>query len=153
MRVTEVASQHVTTRYFHANHLGSIPVITNDAGAVVERLSDDAWSKRCHPKGAILLREAAAPNIPPPQASANSTREVGGIRDTRFSARAQPCAATPWVRHAPLGRPEVMCTGSRSSVADCRKFPVSSRKLLLSRLGKLFDGHPIVSSQDLCCPL
>lgn len=62
MRVTEVASQHVTTRYFHADHLGSIPVITNDAGAVVERLSYDAWSKRCHPKGALLLCEAAALN-------------------------------------------------------------------------------------------
>ncbi|MFG1277882.1 hypothetical protein [Xanthobacter autotrophicus] len=42
MRVTEVASQHVTTRYSYTDHLGSIPVITNEAEAVVERLSDDA---------------------------------------------------------------------------------------------------------------
>lgn len=39
-------------RYFHKDHLGSISVITNEAGAVTERLSYDAWGKRRHPTGA-----------------------------------------------------------------------------------------------------
>ena len=34
------------TRYFHKDHLGSIATITDAAGAVVERLSYDAWGKR-----------------------------------------------------------------------------------------------------------
>src|SRR5262249_33311313 len=41
----------VTTRYFHTDHLGSIAVITNESGAVVERLSYDAWGKRRFPNG------------------------------------------------------------------------------------------------------
>ena len=39
------------TRYFHKDHLGSIAVITNEMGAVVERLSYDAWGKRRIPNG------------------------------------------------------------------------------------------------------
>jgi RHS repeat-associated protein len=51
MRVTEIAAQTVSTRYFHTDHLGSVTVITNEAGAVVERLSFDAWGKRRYPNG------------------------------------------------------------------------------------------------------
>ncbi len=40
------------TRYFVTDHLGSISVLTDEAGAVVERLSYDAWGKRRHPNGA-----------------------------------------------------------------------------------------------------
>lgn len=40
------------TRYFHKDHLGSISVVTDEAGAVVERLSYDAWSKRRYANGA-----------------------------------------------------------------------------------------------------
>lgn len=48
MRVTEVVSPHVTSRYFYTDRLGSISVITNEAGAVVERLSyPGARSARC----------------------------------------------------------------------------------------------------------
>ena len=39
------------TRYFHKDHLGSIATITDEAGAVVERLSYDAWGKRRFPNG------------------------------------------------------------------------------------------------------
>ena len=39
------------TRYFHKDHLGSIATITDAAGAVVERLSYDAWGKRRFPNG------------------------------------------------------------------------------------------------------
>lgn len=41
----------VATRYFHKDHLGSIAVLTDEAGAVVERLSYDAWGKRRFPNG------------------------------------------------------------------------------------------------------
>lgn len=34
------------TQYLHRDHLGSIDTITNNAGAVVERLSYDPWGKR-----------------------------------------------------------------------------------------------------------
>lgn len=49
MRTASVSG--LTTRYFHTDHLGSIAVITNEAGAVVERLSYDAWGKRRYPNG------------------------------------------------------------------------------------------------------
>ncbi len=40
------------TRFFHRDHLGSVAVLTNETGAVVERLSYDAWGKRRQPNGA-----------------------------------------------------------------------------------------------------
>lgn len=45
MRV-EKPDETVATRYFHKDHLGSIAVMTDEAGAVVERFSYDAWGKR-----------------------------------------------------------------------------------------------------------
>jgi RHS repeat-associated protein len=42
----------VTTRYFHTDNLGSIAVITDESGTVVERDSYDAWGKRRFPTGA-----------------------------------------------------------------------------------------------------
>ena len=51
MRTLQVASETLTTRYFHTDHLGSISVITNETGAVVERLSYDAWGKRRNADG------------------------------------------------------------------------------------------------------
>jgi RHS repeat-associated protein len=50
MRV-ERSSGEVDTRYFHRDHLGSVAIITNETGAVVELLSYDAWGKRRHPNG------------------------------------------------------------------------------------------------------
>jgi RHS repeat-associated protein len=47
-----VQSGGVTTRYFHTDNLGSIAVITDETGAVAERLSYDAWGKRRNPTGA-----------------------------------------------------------------------------------------------------
>jgi len=46
MRVTQVASETLNTRYFHTDNLGSISVITDENGLVQERLSYDAWGKR-----------------------------------------------------------------------------------------------------------
>jgi RHS repeat-associated protein len=51
MRVTNIAAQTVSTRYFHTDHLGSVSVITDENGVVVERLSYDAWGKRRFPNG------------------------------------------------------------------------------------------------------
>jgi RHS repeat-associated protein len=42
----------VTTRYFHTDNLGSIAVITDASGNVVERDGYDAWGKRRFPTGA-----------------------------------------------------------------------------------------------------
>ena len=47
----ENSDETVATRYFHKDHLGSIAVITDESGAVLERLSYDAWGKRRHADG------------------------------------------------------------------------------------------------------
>lgn len=39
------------TRYFVKDHLGSVAVLTDEAGAVAERLAYDAWGKRRYPNG------------------------------------------------------------------------------------------------------
>jgi len=39
------------THYFHKDNLGSIATITNEAGAIVERLSYDPWGKRRNANG------------------------------------------------------------------------------------------------------
>ena len=41
----------VQTRYFHRDHLGSVAILTDEAGTVVERLSYDAWGKRRQANG------------------------------------------------------------------------------------------------------
>jgi RHS repeat-associated protein len=46
------SDETVSTRYFHPDNLGSIAVITNESGAVVERDGYDAWGKRRFPSGA-----------------------------------------------------------------------------------------------------
>jgi RHS repeat-associated protein len=51
MRVLQTASETLSTRYFHTDHLGSISVITDETGSVLERLSYDAWGKRRFPNG------------------------------------------------------------------------------------------------------
>jgi RHS repeat-associated protein len=47
----ENSDETTLTRYFHTDHLGSIAVITNEAGVVMERLSYDAWGVRRNPDG------------------------------------------------------------------------------------------------------
>ncbi|WP_316233728.1 RHS repeat-associated core domain-containing protein [Bradyrhizobium sp. SZCCHNPS2010] len=51
IRVSQPGSETLATRYFHADPLGSISVITNENGVVQERLSYDAWGKRRFPNG------------------------------------------------------------------------------------------------------
>ncbi|WP_291849246.1 RHS repeat-associated core domain-containing protein [Bradyrhizobium sp.] len=51
MRTLQAGLETLATRYFHTDHLGSISVITNEYGVVVERLSYDAWGKRRNPDG------------------------------------------------------------------------------------------------------
>ena len=50
MRVVNVGVSTLT-RYFHKDHLGSIAVITDESGTVLERLSYDACGKRRFPNG------------------------------------------------------------------------------------------------------
>jgi len=45
------SDETVQTRYFHLDHLGSVSVLTDETGAVVQRLSYDAWGKRRFPDG------------------------------------------------------------------------------------------------------
>jgi uncharacterized protein RhaS with RHS repeats len=52
MRVNQTASATLSTRYFHTDHLGSVSVLTDENGNVVERLSFDAWGKRRFANGA-----------------------------------------------------------------------------------------------------
>jgi RHS repeat-associated protein len=47
----EMSDGTVNTRYFNKDHLGSIAVITDETGTVLERLSYDAWGKRRHADG------------------------------------------------------------------------------------------------------
>ena len=56
MRVLQTASETLSTRYFHTDQLGSISVLTDENGLVVERLSYDAWGRP---------RNANGPTIPP----------------------------------------------------------------------------------------
>src|SRR6266700_5045508 len=51
MRVIQTASATLSTRYFLTDHLGSISVLTDENGLVVERLSFDAWGKRRNADG------------------------------------------------------------------------------------------------------
>jgi RHS repeat-associated protein len=52
MVAMRVSGASTATRYFHTDNLGSISVITNETGAVVERDGYDAWGKRRFPSGA-----------------------------------------------------------------------------------------------------
>jgi RHS repeat-associated protein len=47
-----VSGATTATRYFHADNLGSISVITNETGTVVERDGYDAWGQRRFANGA-----------------------------------------------------------------------------------------------------
>lgn len=52
VRFHTISTETVQTRYFHTDHLGSVSVITNESGAVVQRLSYDPWGKRRFTNGA-----------------------------------------------------------------------------------------------------
>jgi uncharacterized protein RhaS with RHS repeats len=82
MRVLQTASATLSTRYFHTDHLGSVSVLTDENGNVVERLSYDAWGKRRFangtddPSGSITSQstrgftgeeELSVSGLPPPQ--------------------------------------------------------------------------------------
>jgi RHS repeat-associated protein len=45
------SDESVYTRYFHYDHLGSVSVVTDENGNVLERDSYDAWGKRRYPDG------------------------------------------------------------------------------------------------------
>jgi RHS repeat-associated protein len=49
---TVKSDETTSLRYFHTDHLGSVSVVTDETGSVVERLSYDAWGKRRFANGA-----------------------------------------------------------------------------------------------------
>lgn len=49
VRVNNITAGTVTTRYFHKDHLGSVATLTDEHGAVVQRLSCDPWGKQRNP--------------------------------------------------------------------------------------------------------
>ena len=71
--VTRMNGGEDTTQYFHRDHLGSLTLITDQFGEVVERLSFDAWGKR---------RQADSQDLAPSLFAAfkpvNTTRGFGG---------------------------------------------------------------------------
>jgi RHS repeat-associated protein len=48
---SKVSNGTTNTRYFHTDHLGSVSVITNETGSVVQSLSYDTWGKRRNANG------------------------------------------------------------------------------------------------------
>nr|WP_286206636.1 hypothetical protein [Thauera linaloolentis] len=50
--VVTLTGSNWATQYLHRDHLGSVTAITNQAGAVIERLAYDPWGKRRFPNGA-----------------------------------------------------------------------------------------------------
>jgi hypothetical protein len=59
--VMRVSGATTATRYFHTHNLGSISVITNETGAVVERDGYDAWGQRRFASGASPAAPTATP--------------------------------------------------------------------------------------------
>jgi hypothetical protein len=91
MRV-EHSTSGTYTRYFHKDHLGSIATITNETGAVVERLSYDAWGSGASPMARTIhqaalpaRRRAASPTMKSSPIPADTDTE----KPTKIKAR--PC--------------------------------------------------------------
>lgn len=67
---TEVSYSHasvaVTRQYLHRDHLGSVTLVTDAAGAVLQRMSYDAWGRRRNTNGtadsAGLLEDGSLPD-------------------------------------------------------------------------------------------
>ena len=55
----DAPSPSITLRYLHRDHLGSVDTITGPAGAVIERLSYDAFGKRRTASGTEAWKDAA----------------------------------------------------------------------------------------------
>ena len=56
---SEAANSSAKLRYLHQDHLGSVDVVTNESGAVVERLSFGAFGERRVAQGATTWRDSA----------------------------------------------------------------------------------------------
>ena len=55
----EAAGSSVELRYLHQDHLGSVDVVTNESGAVVERLSFGAFGERRVAQGSTTWQDSA----------------------------------------------------------------------------------------------
>ena len=81
MRVIQTASATLSMRYFLTDHLGSISVITDEADAVVERLSYDAWGKRRFPDGTDFGQRAGGTIV---EATAGGGKFANGAVTSAF---------------------------------------------------------------------
>lgn len=96
------------TRYFHMDHLSSATAVTNEAGAVIERLSYDAWGKRRNPDGSddklATVAWATGLSTAPTTANPNST----GL--TLPSTTADPNGLITWDNSTGDGRLAIRTT-------------------------------------------
>jgi RHS repeat-associated protein len=116
MRVLQTASATLSTRYFHTDHLGSVSVITDENGNVLERLSYDAWGKRRFangtddPSGSITSQTTRGFTGEEELSTANLVHLNGRVYDTllaRFTS-ADPTVTDPlnpqgWNRYSYVG--------------------------------------------------
>ena len=62
-----------TVRYLHADHIGSIDVVTDASGAVVERLSFSPFGER---RAALTWDDPLSPILPPTPTAASPTTSI-----------------------------------------------------------------------------
>jgi hypothetical protein len=105
----------VTTRYFHTDHLGSIAVITNETGAVVERDSYDAWGKRRFPTGADDPTGSISSQVTHGFTGQEELADVGLVHLSEPRVRACGTPLTPTLSH----------TGGRGG--DAARWPAAAR--------------------------
>jgi YD repeat-containing protein len=118
MRVTSGAT--VTTLYFHTDHLGSIAVLTDVNGNVVEPDGYDAWGKRRFPSGADASRRTAtgrgAWDHPSRRAQGRAPQDEGlkihKLHHQRANASSAGCAWRPPKRRS--RRPKLASASARS---------------------------------------
>jgi hypothetical protein len=89
MRVIQTATETVATRYFDADHLGSISVITSESGVVMERPSYDAWGKRRHRTAATTPPAASRARARAALQARSTSRSPGSFTSTVGSTT--PC--------------------------------------------------------------
>jgi len=129
----ENSDETVSTRYFHKDHLGSISVITDESGAVLERLSYDAWGKR---------RNADGSDDPSGSITSQTSRgftgheELDSVGLVHMNGRVAAC---PRVGEAEPGEPAIGALRHRRShdrepVLDARLEPLLIRGQLAAEL-------------------
>jgi hypothetical protein len=116
------ASYFPDTRYLHKDHLGSVDTITDEFGAVVLRLSFDAFGKR---RGSAWSGSPTAGRSRPGgtamwSMSASALSYVPHIRDTGFVPRKRPSRQAGALRGGDLNTAEMSESASARSALAAR---------------------------------